>query len=235
MPDTPQTAATTTLRLRALPAGAAGRALCLRAGDILVAVNGRPFAGDAAALAKRFAARRGQALALGFRRGDQVLTVLADDPAPGQWEVIPAPPPEEGLARIDPDLVRNWEILRAIDGTYDLHPLRPSLLALLAPPLWLLQMRLWVPFATLVTALAAGALVALWVPLLVWGASVLHIRHAAPAHVRLDRRARGLAIHAVHAARTEAEAHAIHRRLHPADRFLFETPPALAQGEPEKA
>lgn len=234
MTETPQPAPVT-LRLRAVPAASAGRALCLRAGDVLVAVNGRAFTGDGPTLARRFAARSGQTLALTFRRGDQVLTVLCADPAPGQWETIPAPPPEEGLAGLDPDGLRNWEILRGPDGTYDLHPLRPSMAALLAPPLWLLQMRLWVPFATLATALAAGALVAFWVPLLVWGASVLHIRHAAPAYVRLDRAARGLTIHAVHAARTEAEAHAVHRRLHPADRFLFDAAPQAVQTEPEGA
>lgn len=234
MTDTGETPART-LRLRSLPAGSEGRALFLTAGDILVAVNGRAFTGDAAALVQRFAARPGRALALTFRRGEQLFTVLSADPAPGQWEAIPAPPAEEGLTRLDPDLMRNWEVLRAADGSYDLHPLKPSALALVAPPLWLLQMRLWVPFATLVTALAAGALVAVWVPALVWVAAGLHMGHAAALYVRLDRRARGLSAHAVHAARSEADAHSLHRRTHPADRFLFERAPATPQAEPENA
>jgi hypothetical protein len=224
-----------TLRLRALPAGSEGRLLLLKPGDLLVAVNGRAFTGEAVALAARFAARPGRPLALTFRRGDQLVTVLSADPALGQWEAVAAPPPEDGLARLDPDMMRNWEVLRGADGSFDLSPLSPSLLAMFAPPLWMLQMRLWVPFATLVTALMAGALVAFWVPALVCIAAALHMRHAAATYVRLDRRTRGLLPHAVHAARSEADAMATHRRLHPADRFLFDRVPVAAQGEPEGA
>lgn len=212
----------TTLRLKALPAGAAGRGLALRAGDTLLAVNGRAFSGDASTLARRFADRRGRPLALTFARGEGTVTVLADRADLGQWESVPQTETRDEPGRIDPDLLRNWEILRSRDGLYDLHPLAAPTLALVLPPVWLLQMRLWVPFATLCAALVASGLVALWAVAIVWGAAGLHMRHAATAYLRLDRRALGLVPHSVHAARSEAEVHALHRRLHPGDRFLFE-------------
>lgn len=224
MTDTAEPVATT-LRLRAIPPQAAGRALALQSGDVLVAVNGRAFSGDSAALQRRFADRKGRALALGFRRGEAGFTVLSDRADLGQWEAVPLPAGQPDGERIDPDALRNWEILRSSDGLYDLHPLNASALALALPPLWLLQMRLWVPFATLAAALVAAGLAAIWAVGIVWLAAGLHMRHAAAAYLRLDRRARGLLPHAVHAARTESEAHAAHHRLHPADRFLFERSP----------
>ena len=221
-----------TLRLKALPAAAAGRALALRPGDTLIAVNGRAFAGDAAMLARRFADRRGRPLALTFQRGETTLTVLATRADLGQWESVVRAESTDTADRIDPDTLRNWEILRSRDGLYDLHVTDAPLLARVLPPVWLLQMRLWVPFATLSAALVASGLVAIWAVAIVWAAAGLHMRHAAATYLRLDRRSLGLVPHAIHAARTEAEAHAIHRRLHPGDRFLFER---IAKPEPAES
>lgn len=227
----PAQTASTTLRLRTVPPHSTGRALALCPGDVLVSVNGRAFTGDYAALERRFADRKGRSLALGFRRGEGTLTVLSGRADLGQWETVPQPLDQPEGERIDPDTLRNWEILRSGDGLYDLHPLTAPVVALALPPLWLLQMRLWVPFATLSAALVAAGLAAIWAVGIVWLAAGLHMRHAACTYLRLDRRARGLFPHAVHAARTEAEAHAAHRRLNPTDRFLFERAPAAEPAE----
>ncbi|MEI6801027.1 MAG: hypothetical protein WCO04_17715, partial [Pseudomonadota bacterium] len=89
------------------------------------------------------------------------------------------------------------------------------------PPLWLLQMQLWVPFATMVTALFVSGAVSLYAVPLVWAALGVHLRRAGPAYLRADRRARGLRLQSVHAAKSEAAANAAHLEMFPNDRSLF--------------
>jgi hypothetical protein len=220
-----------TLRLKMLTPATRGHSLGLRSGDLLAAINGKAFHGDTGVLARRFRDRPGKPLALTFLRGAEEFTLLVDRPDLGPWEAVSPPREGDTRRRMDPDQLINWEILRARDGSYDLQPLRTSALAQIVPPLWFLEMRLWVPFATFVAAMAAGALVSPLVALLVYGATALHLRQAAAGYVRIDRRARGLVFHAVIAARTEAEAHRVHLRLKPNDHFLFAAPIAHAATE----
>ncbi len=215
----------TLLRLVGPQATPIGRSLCLQEGDLLCAINGLSFDGDERALFDRFAAAGGKALALTFRRGTALVTVLSPTARLGIWEPVSAAP-EEGLARINPDVLTNWEILADREGLYDLQPLAPGLLALIAPPVWLLQMRLWVP----ASALIAAGMVALAVsPLMlaaVYIAAGLHIWHAGPRYFRKDRMARGMAPLAVLAAPSERAAHAALLRLEPSARFVFAALPA---------
>lgn len=211
-----------TLWLKDVPARAAGRALGLAAGDILLAVNGRAFAGTPAQLAQRLAERAGKPLALTFQRGPNRITVLAARADLGVWDSMAAPAlPEDEMPRIDPERLSNWEILRDGAGRFDVICLAPSTLASLLPPLWLLQMRLWVPFATMVTALVVAGAVSPYAVPLVWVALGVHLRRTAPVYLRADRRGRGLRFHAVHAARSESAAQAAHLALFPNDRSLF--------------
>ncbi len=143
-----------TLRIRDLPAACAGRSLGLCAGDVLLAVNGRTFQGDAAAL-QRLVAASGNTAALTFQRGAVEVTVLAGTSTLCRWDAVPAPAEDRARRRIDPAFLRNWEVMRARDGGYDLFAMRLPTLGLVAPQLWLMQMRLWLPCAILVSAVAA--------------------------------------------------------------------------------
>lgn len=219
-----------TLWLKDVPARAAGRSLALAAGDILLAVNGRAFSGTPAHLAARLAERDGKPLALTFQRGPNRLTVLADRADLGVWESMAAPPvAEEDLPRIDPDNLSNWEIMRDAEGRFDAVCLAPSWLATVLPPLWLLQMRLWVPFSTMLTALVVASAVSPYVVPLVWTVLGVHLRRAGSAYLRADRRGRGLRLQSVHAARSEAAAHRAHLAIFPNDRSLFAPTPVAEQ------
>lgn len=215
-------AATCALRLRGGAMEQAGQALGLRAGDVLEAINGRAFRGDEAALRARFAARGGKPLALGFRRGAEMVLVLADTARLGRWEAVPCPLPEgaEG-ARIDPEDLQNFQVMRSEAGVYDLYPGAASLLAMVAPPVWLMQMRLWAQGATVVAALAAAAVVMPVLAAVVWVAAGLWVQRSASGFLRADRMGRGLRFDGVIAARGEAEAHAAHLARYPGDRYLF--------------
>ncbi len=230
-PETPEEPVIAALRLRAEGLEPAARRLGLKPGDVLEAINGLPFRGDEAALRARFAARGGKALALQFRRGAEVFPILVETARLGRWEAIPCPVPEADAApeRIDPEGLRNFEVMRSAAGIYDLYPVAAPKLAMIAPPLWLLQMRLWAQGATLVAALAAAAVVHPLLGLGVWAAAGVWVRQSAALFLRADRGARGLRFDCVIAAATEAAAHAAHLRLNPGDRYLFAPEPRAAE------
>lgn len=225
-----------TLRLRGGGIGPEGRRLGLCAGDVLLAVNGVPFRGDAALLAKRIGERAGKPVVLTLQRGDVAFPVLVASAKLGAWDAVPALVQAEAAeppARIDPDGMRMFVVMRAEAGGYDLFPAEVPVLAMVAAPVWLLQMRVWIPGCTLVAALAAAAVVTPWLALAVWIAAGLWVRRAGLAFLRADRLGRGLAFNGMIAARSEGAAHELHRQMQPGDRCLFcpqgATPDALQE------
>ncbi|ESW59741.1 MAG: hypothetical protein Q27BPR15_15795 [Rhodobacter sp. CACIA14H1] len=222
MAEIPPPKSESTVRLRENGVGLEGRKLGLKGGELLLAINGRPFRGDDDVLHRRFEARGSKPLVLTFQRGDDEFVVLAETGRLGRWDIVAAGPAgEDGAARIDPEGLRNFEVLRSEKGVYDLYPAVPPNYVLLTAPVWLLQMRIWIPGSTLAAALAAAGLVSPWLALVVWVAAGLWVRRAAAYFVRADRRSRGLSWEGVITARTEAEAHARHLARYPGDRNLF--------------
>jgi len=213
-----------TLRLHRCGARDSGNALGLRRGDVLVGLDGAAWRGSPDAFRARFSAA-GQPIALTFRRGDSHFTVLADRPDLGPWESVPA---DAAPAALPAGVERlcNWEILVHPDGSHDLVALRPSLLALLAPLLWLAQMRLWTLSATLAAgmavALPGGALLVAGV----WIASGLHLWRTGDKHLRAARLAEGYRKVGVIAAMHEDEARVAWTALEPDARFRFDRKPA---------
>lgn len=221
----PQTKAapTGTVKLANRKLTAAGSMLGLRPGDVLAGVNGAPFIGTVQDLNARFKQSGGKPLALSFRRGKIDLTVLADHPNLGKWE---ATDPVSGWTGDgdDPVMMRNWEVLRASDGSYDLHSLSPDNLALFLPPVWLLKSRLWVATAAIIAALVTAGMI--WVPLaaVVYILAGLTLRKSGATLYRLDRINMGMAPYAIVAATTEAGAHAAYGKIDPKGRFMFAAP-----------
>src|SRR6056300_420704 len=125
-----------------------GAHLGLALNDILIAINGVPFAHEKKDLPYHLTHLvRGRA-ALTFRRDNDDFTVIATTPALGAWDPEPAMQ-SVVKKRISAAALTNWEIYTCDDGTYDLQAMSPSLLALIAAPLWLAQARLWIPLATI--------------------------------------------------------------------------------------
>jgi hypothetical protein len=215
----PNAAPARTLCLARCGARDAGAALCLRKGDTLAGVDNAPWRGTAEALQARLAAAD-RPLALTFRRGGVALTVLAQRADLGLWESVAAEATAPPLPQ-DPARLCNWEVMVHADGSHDLIALRPSLLALVAPPLWLAQARLWTLFATLgagmAIALPAGALLVAGV----WVAAGLHLWRAGDKHLRAARMAEGYRKVGVIAGTTEGAARAAWATLEPGARFRY--------------
>lgn len=210
---------TRTLRLSRCGVRDHGSTLGLRAGDVLIGVDGTRWRGTAAALSARLVAAS-QPLALTFLRDGALLTVLTDRGDLGPWDDVPAPQPDMSAGPATAGLC-NWEIMRRPDGTHDLFARRPSLLALVGPALWLAQMRLWTWFFTLVTALVLALPGGAPLMFAVWMAAGLHLWRSGDAHLRTARLAEGFYTAGIVAARTETEACASWVALSPDARFRF--------------
>lgn len=193
-----------------------GAALGLRAGDRLIAVNGLPIPAEASALAARIG-QGGRATALTMDRAGLVWIVLSDSAQLGRWRPGPAPidRPEDPKGRIHPEALRNWEILRAPDGRYDLQPAALPLMALIAPPLWLMQARLWAGLAVWAALVLVGVPLGWPAVLVLHAIAAVYFWKTGPALWRADRFARGLRPDGVLAAASETAVHARIRDLHP--------------------
>lgn len=190
-----------------------GIGLGLRAGDTLVAINGVAFQGDASELQERFA--WGRRLALTFLRAGQYMTVLSQTADLGKWDHRAHDIKLTDFNRIDPDYLSNWEVFRSADGLYDVQRLDRSLLALMAPPLWLLQMRMWRPLAAWIAMSLFAGIAGLWAVVAVQIFMGVLFWRSGPDFVRADRRIRGLEPLVILAARSESAAHADINRLYP--------------------
>ena len=214
------TAARQVLRLARCGKNDPGRPLGLRTGDVLIAVAGQPWHGSPEALRARLG--KEGTLLVTFLRDDTVMSVLTDQADLGRWERIAPPSALPSLPQPDARLC-NWQIMRRHDGEHDLFALRPQMLALLVPPLWLAQERLYTWLAALGSALAL-ALPGGWLLMaLVWVAAGLHLWRQGPAHMRAARLAAGYLPVAVLAGRSASEARAAWEALSPGARFRFDS------------
>ena len=209
-----------------------GKELCLHDEDILVAVNGARFEGTEKDLSAKVVQAKGRPLALTFARREHLVTVLSSSSRLGVWEHT-VWSDDVVIGKMNPNVLSNWEILQATDGQYDLQCLTTGILALIAPPLWLLQMRLWIPGAALTAAGMVALAVSPFMFAAVYLAAGLHIWHAGPRYFRKDRKARGMFPVLVVAAPSEKAAHAIFVKFDKTARFVFA--PASKAARPDQA
>lgn len=211
----------TTLALAPGGLARAGWSLCLRPGDVLLAVDGRAFTGTAEDLALRFPMTLAEPpVVLTFLRGDVVFSVFAATPALGQWDPV-ALPVGQTLPEPPAGPAQNWVVMRDGAGLFEVLDQTPPLLALIAAPLWLLQMRLWLTLATHAATLAVAGVVSPWLALPLYAALSLHLWRRGPRILLSERRIAGAIPVAFLAAATEAEAVATFLRLDPAAQYRW--------------
>lgn len=223
--------------------GPHGKALGLRQGDILTAINGISFDGTEKQLWARFAHSSRPVRALTFVRDGVPFAVLTDNPSLGRWREVA---PEAALLALDkglpkrrlhPEGMVNWEILRAPGGNYDLHPLRPTWMGLVFPILWLAQMRLWTSLAMLVAVVGLAVPTGWMMAVGVYVLASFYIWRAGPALFRADRSVIGMRPFAIVAAGNEAAARAMAEEMYPDLRFIYtsKNPPEDKSKDGEEA
>ena len=204
----------------------AGHIFGLRGGDMLRAVDGQAWGGSARALTRHLA-RRGRPVLLTFQRGQAVFSIQSSRADLGWWDTRPRPaqlPPLPGSA----GRMQMWEIVAHPSGAHDLFCLHRPLLALVAPPLWLAQARLWPGLALLGAAMALCLPVGPALAALVWIAAGLHLWQSGPDHQRVALHLQGYGRRARIAAGSERDAIATWTALHPQARFRYAPAPAPA-------
>jgi hypothetical protein len=230
---TPDTAAPQTLKLARCGMDDPGRALGLHSGDILIGVAGQPWQGSSEALRARLSAAT-TPLLLSFLRGDVILSILASRADLGRWEPVARPTGTPALPKPDPRMC-NWQIMRHHDGHHDLFALHQPLLAVIAPPLWLAQERLFTWLVALGSALALAWPGGPILMIVVWIVAGLHLWRNGPAYIRQARLADGYRPAGMVAARNATEARAAWDIVIPEARFRFDstrTPVASAAEQP---
>lgn len=186
-----------------------GRALGLRAGDILEAFDDAPFSDGVERLIKVMdGARDKQTHLMRFSREGTSWSVLAETARLGQWrvETMKRPASDAKPRREARNGLRNWLVMRDPDLYYDVHPVSPTLLGILAP-LHLLQMRLYGPLAIWCAVVMCGLPLGTIPTAVLAVLASLYFWMAAPDLFRADRAARGFGLFRVMAARSETDLH----------------------------
>jgi hypothetical protein len=207
----------------------AARVAGLRDGDLLIAVNGTPFEKAGPGPSDRIGALRRPAL-LSYLRDGHLRMVLTDVDKLGDLVTMPQPEEAGHLAPMQPEVYQNWQVMVSKpDGIYDIHISGPSLLALVLPPFWLIQNRLWVPLAIWV-GISLAVVPTGWTGVILCQlALAFYFWRASPTLFRTDRRGQGMMLHDVLAVRSERHLHAQLAQFYPDLRYVFA--PAVSEGD----
>jgi hypothetical protein len=198
----------------------AGHCLGLRGGDVLITVDGTPWRGTATALQAHMA-RTGRATALGFQRAGVGFTVLTARVDLGQWARLPLDDTHTTLPDYAEGL-RNWQIMADAYGNFDLFPVIPSIMALIAPPVWLAQGRLWAALVLFVMLATLALPVGVLLVAAIWVAVGVHLWRDGAGHQRVTLEMQGYCSAAILATKTEGQAIETWKSLNPRARFRFD-------------
>lgn len=230
-PDTPTPSAPDFAGLILSRPDAAGRALGLIAGDMLVALNGLPFDGTESTLFSRFSG--GRLIALTFQRGKTERLVLARRADLGLWRKGPSLIKSEGgYRRLYPQAMQNWEIWRSGEGLYDVEPASRSLTLALLPPLWLANRRLWGPLAIWAALGLPAIAMGLWPAIVMQALINAYFWREGKAMLRADRLARGFEPWAVLAAASETALHSQIMKIDPNMRYVYRAQAGATEASP---
>jgi len=220
------------LCLKRCRSGDAGYPFGLLAGDLLIGLNGAPWRGSAIDLHKTVSAYGQQSLLTFLRKGG-VFSILTERADLGLWEMQPVQADLPDLPAPDKRL-RSWDVMADRNGIHDLFPVDASLLALVAPPVWLAQSRLWSGLAVFVAVIVLSLPVGLALVLAVWLVAGLHLWRDGAQHQRVTLQMQGFVRRGILAATSESEAVALWCQLYPETRFCFADtrPLGLMQSEP---
>jgi hypothetical protein len=223
------------LRLNKRGMGRLARSLRLREGDVLVAVNGEQFQGDAKALKAFFDADENSdeshRFLLTFWRKGVFFHLLVEAELKADFEFCDAETALEILRRF-PELsfapletYEVYEVFRDIRRVCAMHSTKPDPLATYLPALWMLNRRLYYPMLA-VTVVYAISLLAHWAMfLLAYLLISLYARRAQLTLLRSYQLFEERLFWFVLAERSEEAAQATCRLIDPEIRFIFDTAP----------
>ena len=145
------------IRLKEHGKSSRSRALRLRPNDVIVAIDGIEFNGDIQEFVDRLATEDAEEWLLTIYRDKTFFEIIVRGPIGGTLEFSSAEETEmirtefKNYTIYDRSSYRIYEILRDIHRKCDVIDTSYSMIAVLIPPLWLLQNRMWEPLIAILS------------------------------------------------------------------------------------
>lgn len=142
------------LKVSAIRLGEAARKRKIRAGDILLAIDGYMFNQDTKELEKKFAAKENGPWLLTFKRNEVVFDVFFDEPLKSNFDITSSDETTDAIEALKSHRYKNWqdyktfEVYRDIKKQAEIIEISIDPIAGYLPPLWMLKHRLYYPTAS---------------------------------------------------------------------------------------
>ena len=142
------------LKISSFRIGEAARKRKIRAGDILLAIDGYIFVQDTKELKKKFEDKNQAPWLLTFKRGELVFDVFFDEPLKSEFDITTVEETEEATAALRKHNYAEWEDYKTYEVYRDIYKkaeiveVSTDPLAGYLPPIWMLQNKLYYPFAS---------------------------------------------------------------------------------------
>lgn len=143
------------LKISSVRMGEAARKRKIRPNDILLAIDGYIFSQDTKELKKKFEDKNQAPWLLTFKRGELVFDVLFDEPLKSEFEITTGEETEESTAALRKHRYAAWgdyktyEVYRDIYKKAEIVEVSTDPFAGYVPPIWMLQNKLYYPFASI--------------------------------------------------------------------------------------
>lgn len=142
------------LKISSVRIGEAARKRKIRTGDILLAIDGYIFAQDTKELKKKFEDKNQAPWLLTFKRGELVFDVFFDEPLKSDFDITTAEETEEATSALRKHKYAAWEEYKTYEVYRDIYKkaeiveISKDPFAGYIPPIWMLQNKLYYPFAS---------------------------------------------------------------------------------------
>jgi len=142
------------LKISSVRIGEAARKRKVRADDILLAIDGYIFNQDTKELEKKFVDKESGPWLLTFKRGEVVFDVFFDEPLKANFDITSAEETDNAIKSLKMHRYGNWqdyktfEVYRDVKKKAEIIEISTDPIAGYLAPLWMLQNRLYYPFAS---------------------------------------------------------------------------------------
>jgi hypothetical protein len=142
------------LKISSVRIGEAARKRKIRADDILLAIDGYMFNQDTKELEKKFADKESRPWLLTFKRGEVIFDVFFDEPLKANFDITSAEETDDAIKSLKMHRYQDWEeyktfeVYRDVKKKAEIIEISTDPIAGYLPPLWMLQNRLYYPFAS---------------------------------------------------------------------------------------
>jgi hypothetical protein len=142
------------LKISSVRIGEAARKRKIRSGDILLAIDGYMFTQDTKELKKKFEDKSQAPWLLTFKRGELIFDVFFDEPLKSDFDITTVEETEDATAALKKHKYAAWqdyktyEVYRDISKKAEIVEITQDPFAGYVPPIWMLQNKLYYPFAS---------------------------------------------------------------------------------------